>query len=281
MRLKSIRLKNFQSHKDTFIELSKSFNCVTGSWHSGKSSLVRALAFLFYNDWHSSYNRFGNEPIEITATLEDGSVITRIKGENINKVIVNGLVFENFGNTLPEEVSNLLGIVPLQVDVDQQVFLNVSQQDDGLFLLSERGPYRAKTLNKVFGVSLVDTALRNLSRDKKQCMGEIQEKKERIKQLSKELEPFSMLLKNKERLLNAEGIVKEIEEIASRLGTLKDISNKLKSNKSKLTALQKEEKTFKDQLEEKYKFLASINSCPFCGKELEEGQIKELLERFK
>ena len=125
MKIAKVQLKNFQSHKDTFIELSPRFNCIIGAGHSGKSSLVRALGFLFYNDWHNCFARFG-EVAEVIATLENGTVITRIKGEGVNKVIVNGVVFENFGSTLPEEVSNALGITPLQIDADQFVKLNVS-----------------------------------------------------------------------------------------------------------------------------------------------------------
>ena len=47
--IKEISIKNFQSHKDSHIELSDGVNIIVGASDSGKSSLIRAIKWLATN----------------------------------------------------------------------------------------------------------------------------------------------------------------------------------------------------------------------------------------
>ena len=47
--IKSIQIKNIQSHKDTSLEFSPGINAIVGSSNNGKSAVLRALYWARYN----------------------------------------------------------------------------------------------------------------------------------------------------------------------------------------------------------------------------------------
>jgi chromosome segregation ATPase len=49
--LKSLRIINFESHKDTTINFTDGFNVIIGQSDGGKSSIIRAIAAVCYNMW--------------------------------------------------------------------------------------------------------------------------------------------------------------------------------------------------------------------------------------
>ena len=48
--LKQITLKNFQSHKDSTIQLDRGLNAIIGPSDSGKSAIIRAIKWVLYNE---------------------------------------------------------------------------------------------------------------------------------------------------------------------------------------------------------------------------------------
>ena len=175
--IKSLRLQNFQAHKDTTIAFDDYFNCIIGSTRSGKSSTVRALNFLIYNVWHDAYVRHGCTRVVITATLSNGYTITRTKGDKINQVDIkdaSGKVkaYDSFGTNLPKEVCDVLGIHPLQIDEDEFITSNVVDQDEPMFLLKESGPAKTKILSRLAGLQWIDFALKDLNKGRRRLSGE-------------------------------------------------------------------------------------------------------------
>lgn len=175
--IKSLRLQNFQAHKDTTIIFDDYFNCVIGATRSGKSAMVRALNFLIYNIWHSAYVRYGCTEVVITATLSSGFTIIRTKGDKINQIDVidtqgKTKTYDSFGTNLPKEVCTVLGISPLQIDEDEYITSNVVDQDEPMFLLKESGPTKTKILARLAGLHWIDFALKDLNKDRRRLSGE-------------------------------------------------------------------------------------------------------------
>ncbi len=46
-KLKSLRLENFQSHKDLYVEFSDGLNIITGTNNAGKTAIFRALDYIY------------------------------------------------------------------------------------------------------------------------------------------------------------------------------------------------------------------------------------------
>jgi exonuclease SbcC len=48
--IKKLSLRNFQSHRETDLEFSPGLNIIVGPSDQGKSAIIRALRWLFYNE---------------------------------------------------------------------------------------------------------------------------------------------------------------------------------------------------------------------------------------
>lgn len=167
--LKSIHLKNFQSHKNTLITFAEqgALTVITGPSDSGKSAVIRGLRWVFYNVPQGDGFIFNAEDkCSVLLTYDDGTTVERIRSRGgVNRYIVNGETLEGFGTGVPLEVRQATGIRKLEIG-DQSVLLNLSEQLDGPFLgKSVSGPARAKVLGKLAGTEEIDYAGKEIGTD--------------------------------------------------------------------------------------------------------------------
>lgn len=196
--IKSITLENFQTHKHTQIDFSPNFNVIVGPTRSGKSSAVRALDFLLYNNWYEDYQRFYSNSSIITAKLSDGKTIVREKSRKINKLTIisaNGAEqrFESFGTSYPAEVIEAIGVTPVDIGTKDPILANVANQDDPLFLLYATGTDKTKALSRLSGLHWIDFALKDLNVDRHSNTKSIQLLKDTNVQLAEKLKYFQRL----------------------------------------------------------------------------------------
>jgi len=233
IHIEKINLVDFQTHKNTTIEFSPHFNVVIGSTRSGKSSLVRALDFLMYNNWYEDYQRFGAKYAVVTATLSNGRVITRTKGTSTNKIdiVTAGSVdvqrFESFGTSLPSEVVALLGIAPIDIGTKDPILANVANQDDPLFLLYATGTDRTKILSRLAGLHWLDYALKDLSRDRRTKSSDIQHLEEANEQLLVKLRAFKDLDKARVQLSAEKDRLTYIKSVETLLLRGQSLTNRM------------------------------------------------------
>lgn len=209
MWIKKLELKNFQAHKNTVIDFNDQFNCIVGPSRAGKSSVVRALNFLFFDNWSDAYVRNGSSFTELILHLDNGYVISRSKsgGSGVNKIIVTNpdktqQVYEKFGTDTPEPVRKILQIYPVKIDVDADVEVNVADQDHSPFLLSESGPTKTKYINRLTGAHVLDAAMRSVNKDKSSLLTEKSLITDNVEQLTSKLSRFSNAHTIKDKLFN-------------------------------------------------------------------------------
>jgi len=218
MWIKKLELNNFQAHTHSVIEFNDKFNCIIGKSRAGKSSVVRALNFLFFDKWSDAYVRNGSDYAELVLHMDNGYTITRSKGNLVNKIIVNSppelkeqpQIYEKFGISMPDPVRKILQIYPVRIDIDNEVSLNVADQDSGPFLLNESGPVKTKYLNRLTGSHVLDAAMRALNKDK------------------------SSLLTNKSLIIEN---VNKLTLKRDRFATAKDVRDKLENYYSSCTRI--------------------------------------------
>lgn len=220
IHIERLDVQDFQTHKKTSIEFSPYFNVIVGSTRSGKSSLVRALDFLFYNNWYEDYLRIGStNPAVITAKLSNGKVVVRTKSDRTNKVDVitgeNKERFESFGLTLPNEVIAALGILPVDIGTKDPIMANIANQDDPLFLLYVTGTERTKILSRLSGLHWLDYALKDLNKDRRAASGDIQALQDTNVQLLVRLKDFDAISSFKARLAIERERLSKIKNIGS------------------------------------------------------------------
>lgn len=181
--LTKVYINDFQSHKDTFLELVPGFNIITGPSGSGKSAFLRALNSLFYNNLTgTSFVRIGGkedreEFYDVAIYTSDGVYVNRRKGPKINEYGLEtdcmkdgtpifdeanprGKRFSSVKTDVPDEIRNALKIYPIQVDNNKEVNVQFCSQFDSPFMLLEAAPTKMKFLNVLSGTYAVDLAVK-------------------------------------------------------------------------------------------------------------------------
>ena len=113
--IKSLKLINFQSHRETKINFHKGLTVILGQTDQGKSAIIRALKWVLYNEPRGTdFITAGSKYCRVELEMEDGSIIIRERDGQRNRYILkqNGQeqIFEGFGNTVPFEIVKAHGI---------------------------------------------------------------------------------------------------------------------------------------------------------------------------
>ncbi|QNO16500.1 AAA family ATPase [Alkalicella caledoniensis] len=164
----NVRIENFQSHKDTQLNLANDLNVITGPSDSGKSAIIRAIRWVLYNEPRGTEFITANEKeCRVTLVLSNGISIIRERTSSKNRYILiqddEKQIFEGFGNTVPQEIINTHQIKNIYLDTDQRTSINLSNQLEGPFLLSESGATRAKAIGRVLGIHYLDAGARKVT----------------------------------------------------------------------------------------------------------------------
>lgn len=160
--IKSLRVKNFQSHRDTLIKFSPGVNAIIGEPQSGKTALLRALALVVNNRpsgfrYHSHFATEAETVIEVE-TVEGLVEFRKGDGGASYKATVDGQTtdFPKAGVNVPDTVVSLLNLAQL----------NTQSQLDGPFLVGQPPAEIAREINRVTKIDLVDRWTSELNRRK-------------------------------------------------------------------------------------------------------------------
>ena len=149
--IRSIQLKNFQSHVDTTVPLYPGVTGFLGPNNKGKSAVSRAFRAVGYNESSDTYIRHNCSSAEVIITLEDGKLLKWVrKATGAPKVAYtlldkDGLEEHAESGTrgeVPDWVSKILGISKID-SMDVQV----GEQKLPVFLLDESASTRASILS--------------------------------------------------------------------------------------------------------------------------------------
>jgi len=156
-----IKIKNFQGHEDTTIELAKTLTAITGKSHHGKSSVIRGI------EWVRNNSPVGDEFVrwgttETSVTIDN--VEHRKKGTT-NSYIVEGhpKPFKALRGSVPEEVTDTLNIGPD----------NVQDQHATPFLLKRSPGKVAQKLSNLSDLESTIAALQFISGKKRKIKSNI------------------------------------------------------------------------------------------------------------
>lgn len=161
----TLNIKNFQGIKDLTFNV-RGFTVLAGVSGAGKSSVRRALNFLFRNDWDKAFLRNGEKECSISFS-RDGVEIFREKGPKKNSCRIKtseyDVSLDKLGKDIPEQFE-ALGISPLKLD-GMDVDLTVYRQRDPLFLVHYSLPDKTKILNQIFRTGDFEVAARLVKKD--------------------------------------------------------------------------------------------------------------------
>lgn len=156
--IKSLHIKNFQSHANTNLVLHPGVNVIIGESDTGKSAILRALSWLVRNkvDDKSFRSNWGGKT-DVEIRFDDGNEVSRTQDKDNCYYLVNPNTetdeeYKAFRSDIPEDI-----VSALNMDV-----LNMSYQFDPPFLLADSPGEVAKTLNKIADLNDIDTSISNI-----------------------------------------------------------------------------------------------------------------------
>ena len=263
--LKTVILENFQSHKYTSINFDEGLNVILGPSDSGKSAIIRGIKWALYNEPSGDYYiREGETEAAVTLIFSDNTKVKRIRTKSKNSYILykkNGeeIKFEGFGISVPEEIVEEIGIKKIRLDSDESNAINLGEQLEGPFLLSEKTSTRAGAIGRLIGVNVIDDALKEALRDIRNISNTKRITEERITKIEDELKEYEYLDELEIRLEKVETLRNRISQKSKRRETLinclkrydllnkelletKDRMNKLKNIEAIEPLIQKVEK---------------------------------------
>lgn len=232
MIIKKIKLRNFQSHNDTEILLSEGLTVILGPTDNGKSAIIRALKWVLYNEPRGSdFITAGCKTCRVSLEMGDGTIITRERDGSRNRYVLQKgdceQVFEGFGSNVPAEIINAHGIPKIQIDTDKSTIVNLAEQLEPPFLLSESGGNRAKALGRLIGIHIIDAAQRATSRDLVETQQHNRTLNNNIEGLRKELERYKDLHLIKAEINLQKKLLTQLRDKGERFTELYNIRQKL------------------------------------------------------
>lgn len=183
--IKTIELRNFQSHKDTELTLDSGVNVIVGPSDSGKTAIIRALRKLVWNRplGDAFRSHWGGHTHIKVVTDDEHTVEWFTDSGGMGYRMDTKTAFKAVGTSVPDEITKALNLNDI----------NLQQQLDQPFLLTNSPGEVAQHFNRIANLDQIDTGLHNVQkwlRSIEQDMSSAQRRKEK---LTEDLQQFDHL----------------------------------------------------------------------------------------
>jgi exonuclease SbcC len=219
--INSIHIINFQSHKDTFIDFTTGVNVLVGVSDSGKSAVIRALKWVIYNNpMGDAFRSWDGGDTSVTVDI-DGGKVTRYKTNSTNGYKVEGYEkeFKALGNDVPEEIK----------DIFRMQEINLQQQGDSFFLISNTAGEVAKHFNGMAKLENIDIGITNAKKRVKETNNKIEIKKIYIKDDIEGIDSFEYLQDFENKLNSVLLLDEKTKNINAQINGISSIVTKINS----------------------------------------------------
>jgi exonuclease SbcC len=164
-----VEIINFQSHKDTIIKLVRGSNAFIGTSNSGKTAAIRAIKWCLLNSpTGNAFIKMGEDETTVVVSLSNGKKVERKRNRKgtVNDYYLheNGHLtqeYTGFGSSVPPEILEAHGIVPIANDV----YFQFADQLEAPFMLSLKPKKRAEVLGNLEELTRIDKALTDINDD--------------------------------------------------------------------------------------------------------------------
>jgi len=250
--IKSLLIKNFQSHRKTKLEFDPGVNVIYGLSQAGKTAVIRALRLLIQNRPSGAkyYSNFATDKGETEVELKfaDGKTVGIIKTverskKDRKKKLVSTIYTLNReeyspGKDIPDRIVEALNISEI----------NIQTQYDRAFLIMSAASEVARTVNRITNLEEVDTWKSDLT---KQINATNQEAKllfDQAKEIETQLAKYKGFEDLQEQVKELVTIDKDYAVRAGRKHTLDSTLIRYEDNQRELDRLQPIADMLSDQI---------------------------------
>lgn len=230
--IEKVILENFQSHKNSVIEFDNQLNVILGASDSGKTAILRGIKWALYNEPSGDYFiREGQTECSVTIIFSDKTKIKRYRSKTKNIYYIYDFnnvetKFEGFGTNVPQEIIDKTGIKKILLDSNESKAINLSDQLEGSFLLSEKGSTRANSIGRLVGVNIIDDSLRDTLKDSRNLSQRKRIIDDNILKLENELKEYDYLIELSKSIDKIEIIRSEIYKSTMLINKYNELLNK-------------------------------------------------------
>lgn len=297
-----IILENFQSHKNTHLKCSENLNMFIGDSRQGKTSVLRALSWIYEDKFKDSRRLIHKEEDYARATikLSNGYSISRIverkkTGKNGYEIYDPNLGTTEYKNTKAlAEVQEILGFTNLDIGTSKPIPLNFLKQGKGWFFIGDNitSTERAKIIGGIYGTHYVDAVVKEYDLINKRKTREIETRTKDLNSINEKISAFNHLEEDKKEIDRLELIYSKIEVLMEKKNSIEkiiksknNISQKIMSMEKTINALSDLSKTQEkiDKLKSIYEKQVNVKSVIQKRNEvLEKGlYFKKVIENTK
>jgi exonuclease SbcC len=229
--IESLKLENFQSHEKSDLNFAPGVNVIVGQSDSGKSSIIRALRWVTWNEplGEAFRSHWGGDTI-VTAVTADGDEIKRIRTNSKNQYILNENQLEAFGNEPPEEISSVLRMNDI----------NLQQQLDAPFLLSNTAGEVALHFNKVAHLDVIDFSRKKVESWLRSLQQQQANKESNLEELEDRLTEYDFVDGIDGRVAHLEKQEQQKTRLLKQSTQLQNLLNNIKVQNFKIEELQQQ-----------------------------------------
>lgn len=230
--IEKVILENFQSHKNSVIEFDNQLNVIIGPSDSGKTAILRGIKWALYNEPSGDYFiREGQTECSVTICFSDKTKVKRYRSKSKNIYYIydsdnNETKFEGFGTSVPQEIIDKTGIEKILLDSNESKAINLSDQLEGAFLLSEKGSTRANSIGRLVGVNIIDDSLRDTLKDSRNLSQRKKVIDDGILKLQDELKEYDYLIELRQKIDQIEIIRNKIYKNTMIVNKYKELLDK-------------------------------------------------------
>jgi len=217
--LTRIEIENFQSHTNTVMDFCPGTNVIVGKSDSGKSAILRAIAWVVTNrPLGEGFRTIGSDRTRVALYTDDGHVVERIRSNSENAYLVDvEILLEAFGTDVPTTISDILRL-------DSFHYQN---QFDSPFLLSATPGEAARILNQAASIDEIDAVISGLRSSLLQTNREHKQAESQLEQFIEQLEGYANLPVLEEMLRQTEELDAECRRRRARLEQLRRLTSRI------------------------------------------------------
>lgn len=270
-KISTIIIKNFQSHRHTVLNLDEHVNVILGSSDVGKTAILRALGWVFFNEPQgTAFIRAGETSTSVELIYSDGYSVKRIRNKKFNGYHINHPDFDEpkklsgFGSSVPEEIQEITGVRKFEIADKIESSITYQTQLEGAFLLSESSIKKAKAIGAISNVNIIDRAIQIANSNIKDFRKNINTSEEVLKNSEEQIKEYDNLDERKQNLEKVKDLYSELIQKNKMNENLSVLNQRLDNN---IERIKTEENTIKSLsfVDETYKTYYKLNSLLIKG----------------